>query len=218
MKPEACKNALKVKHARGKPKGKKPSGSAGVANPKEKGARKTKKKSDELPLYVVQRIDRVEYNPTSLRCKFLVVWKKVNSSDGPTWEPIENILSTPRFIRDMEERMYLEWQEECESQGKLVTGWKKPLNLHHCVEPGFCYQYVMTGSEKLVKIATITRNVRPLEVDQSSTVLENERDDSYCLVRFRHDEEYHWVHIGFIEYYFPTDLALFLFAQEIVDD
>lgn len=191
--------------------------------PKAGSPEKKKKKQKLCPelapgMYIVKRINSIQYDPNTHRCKFLVAWKKVENDYEPTWEPIECLLSVPRLIRDLEERMYKDWQDECEKKGVPVVGWKKPLDLFHHIDAGLPFQYVMSGHEKLVKIAMIGNDLQGALAETVPSVDGEHRNqvavDSYCYVRFRHEPDYHWVHIGFIEYYFPTDLALFLHAKE----
>lgn len=219
QKVKKTKEAEKPKKAKGSQK---PTTGEKTKKAKETEKPKTRKKTKvgELELYEVERIERMEYNKATGRCLFLVIWQRVQETDEPTWEPIENILGTPRLILDMESRMYKSWVEECNQENMLIVGWKKPLPFVHEVEPAFPLQYVMDGSEKLVKIAFISRDL-PTKVsnekvdlnvaDETSNAVS---DQSYCFVRFRDPSDYNWVHIGFIEYYFPTELAIFLYSEQ----
>lgn len=219
QKVKKTKEAQELKKAKGTQKlttGKKKNKAKETETPKTR----KKTKVGEPELYKVERIERMEYNKDIGRCLFLVIWHKVQETDEPTWEPIENILGTPRLILDMESRMYEAWVEECNQENKLIVGWKKPLPFVHEVEPAFPLQYVMDGSEKLVKIAFISRDLRTKVSDEKVDLNAAEdtsnvvSDQSYCFVRFRDPSDYNWVHIGFIEYYFPTELAIFLYSEQ----
>ena len=159
--------------------------------------------------FAVKNIEGMYYDESVLGCKFRVEWKAIDrKKQPPTDEPLENIKSCPMLIMDMEERMNQEWEQKCAASGTTAVGWKEPLPPTKGPKRLLDFEYIMSGKEKLAKIYSqhIMRNPGWKGPMKDGV--------PYLIVKFKRDTRLLLVQRGFIEYYFPSELAVFLVQTE----
>lgn len=162
-------------------------------------------------LYMITHISDCKFFPELGHFKFLVHWEATEDhpNPDPQWEPIEHLMECPLLVLEYEKQCREQWKSDCKA-GRGCIGGKamrrqNPVDKIPTILPG---QHDLEGIERLHKICVGMHVGEETGKDEPGYL-------NMFLVQLRGGGRVkHWVHRAYLEYYFPTRLALHFHAAE----